>query len=139
MKLIHTLKGHTECINALSSFTYFDSKYLISGSSDSTVKIWNQTSNQPLYQLKTIQTDSIQALAYSNQMNYLAIGSKDKSFSLWNKSDEYVGINLKTININSYQVYAFAILPNSNIVSGNSNGSIGIWQSDKMFWFALGK
>jgi WD40 repeat protein len=93
MKLIDTLRGHNGCINALTGFTYFDSNYLISGSSDSRIKIWNQTSNQ---ELETKHNESIQALAYENRLHYLAIGSKDKTFSLWKRTDEYKGIVLNT-------------------------------------------
>jgi WD40 repeat protein len=81
MKLIMTLTGenNTGCINALSSFTYLNSNYLISGSSDSKVKIWNhKMSNQSLFELQTNHTDSIQAFAYNERYNYLAIGSKDQ-------------------------------------------------------------
>ncbi len=132
MKLIDTLKGHNGCIKALSGFSYFDSNYLISGSSDSTVKLWNQTSNEPLYQLETSHTDSIQALAYNQRLHYLAIGSKDTKFSLWKRSDEYEGINLKTIRVGK-SVYALAILPNSNIVSSNQDYTINIWRSESPF------
>ena len=51
MKLIMTLTGENTigCINALSSYSYYNSNYLISGSSDSKVKIWNhQKSNQSI-------------------------------------------------------------------------------------------
>ena len=133
MKLINTLTGHTGCINALSSFNYFNSNYLISGSSDSKVKIWNnQISNQSLFELKTNHTDSIQALAYQNRLHYLAIGSKDKTFSLWKRRDVYEGKNLNTINTND-QVLIIAILPNSNIVSGSWDKTIKIWQSESPY------
>ncbi len=133
MKLINTLNGHNGCINALSSFSYFDSEYLISGSSDSKVKIWNHqtSSNQALFELKTNHTDSIQAIAYENRLHYLAIGSKDKHLSLWKRIDEYEGINLKTIK--SF-VYALAILPNSYIVSGRADQNIiNICQSESPY------
>ena len=131
MKLINTLTGHTGCINALSSFNYFNSNYLISGSSDSKVKIWNhQISNQSLFELETNHTDSIQALAYQNRLHYLAIGSKDKTFSLWKRRDEYEGINIQTLIGHTIMVRALAILPNSNIVSGSYDYTIKIWQSE---------
>jgi WD40 repeat protein len=130
MKLINTLKEHSGCINALASFYYNDSKYLISSSSnDSNVKVWDQSSNKSVYQLETRHIDSIQALAYENRLNLLAIGSKDKSFSLW-RNKEYDGKNIKTINKNhSGPIWIFAILPNSNLVSASWDSSIKIWDS----------
>ncbi len=128
MKLVNTLVGHNDCINALSSFSYNDYNYLISGSNDLTVKIWNQTSDKSIYQLNTEHQDSIQAIAYNDRNKYLAIGSKDKSFSLWKAMDEYEGNIVKTISIN-YRSYALAVLNNSNIVSGSYDRTIKIWNS----------
>jgi len=127
MKLINTLKGHTGCINSLTGFTHFDNNYLISGSSDSTVRIWNQTSNESIYQLETEHKDSIQAIAYSDRYRYLAIGSRDKSLTLWEKSDEYEGSISKNIVIET--CFVLAILPNSNIVSACADNTIKILNS----------
>ncbi len=56
------------------SLDYFDNTdFLISGSSDSTVKIWNQSNAESVYQLPTDHTDSIQAIAYQKGLNLLAI------------------------------------------------------------------
>ncbi len=132
MKLIKTLKGHDGCINALTSIHFNNTDYLISGSSDSTVKIWDQNSAQSVYQLPTGHTDSIQAIAYQNRLNLLAIGSKDKSFSLW-KTKEYEGKNIKTINAHTDVIEALVILPNTNIVSASADNTIKIWQSESPF------
>ncbi len=113
--------------------SYLDTNYLISGSSDSKVKIWNhQISKQSLFELKTGHTDSIKALAYQNRLHYLAIGSKDKTFSLWKRRNEYEAVSIQTIDIQS-PLHALAILPNSNIVCGRDNSTIKICQSKYPF------
>ncbi len=61
------LKGHSHCINVLSF--YYKSKFIISGSNDNTVILWNSqtfTYNRTLPKFN----DSIISLANSDHINF---------------------------------------------------------------------
>ena len=64
---LYTLNGHSDCVNILISINKDNNDLLISGSSDSTIKIWNGSS-----QIKELKdhNSSVNTLAYSFRLEF---------------------------------------------------------------------
>jgi WD40 repeat protein len=122
------IKQHSDCINVLSYWSSY--KIILSGSSDKTINIWN--SNTFEYMKTLTFTDAVLSLSYLN--NVLSIGLKNNQILIYEKPY----ISLATLYGHSYWVYA--LLPNSNIVSGSFDATIKIWQSEsyKAIYSTLG-
>jgi len=107
-KQINNLTGHTGCINALISIPYGDSSnLLISGSSDSKIKVWLSNGTQ----LKSNSGNdyfennkSVNALAFGtfNYFAYIASASDENNVKIWSYNDlsyEKQTINIKHIKL----------------------------------------
>jgi WD40 repeat protein len=73
-------KLHTDMITSLTATT--DSKWVISGSNDKTIKIWDLTTGKHLSTLIGHQ-NGINSVAVSSNNTYLISGSFDKTLKLW--------------------------------------------------------
>ncbi|KAJ3442401.1 f-box/wd repeat-containing protein pof1 [Anaeramoeba flamelloides] len=109
------LSGHTNSISCLK----FDQKNVVSGSSDSTVRIWDQDTCKCKSVIE--HTDSIWALDYLD--DYLVSGSKDTAVRWWSipreqMLDLLVG-HTAPVSCIEYQ--------NSEIVSGSYDSTVKIW------------
>jgi|GEM_PF-6492089 len=78
--MVHTFKGHQEDI--WSTVFSPNSKYVVSGSRDKTVKLWN-IENKSLVHTFTDHLDSVYSVAISSDGDYLVSASTDNSIKLW--------------------------------------------------------
>lgn len=125
-KIRKTLKGHK---NSVSSLLFIkENKYLISGSKDKTIKIWDYTQNYKC--IKTINTlnSPILSLKY-NYINY----NINKNILIISCEDGYIyfiDINLikivKSIQFPRYTVNDFEV-DNSQIYIAGNDHKIRIW------------
>jgi WD40 repeat protein len=121
-KQINNLTGHTGCINALISVPYVDStNLLISGSSDSKIKVWQSNGKE----LKNTNGNDyfennkpVNALAYGtiDYSAYIAIASDENKVKIWSYNDF---IYEKQI-INITDIKFLTIINNTLIVTVNS-------------------
>jgi WD40 repeat protein len=74
------LIGHTKQINSIAFSP--DSKYLVSGSFDKTVKLWSVNSQDTVVTLKG-HSDSIKSVAFSPSGNYFAYASDRNTIVFW--------------------------------------------------------
>ena len=84
-----TLNGHTNFVYTIAINE--DSKYLISGSADRSIKVWNLKEKREECSLIG-HTYGIRSVAISKDGKYLISGSEDKSIKFWNleeKLDEH--------------------------------------------------
>lgn len=74
------MKGHTDTVNK----TIFseDEKYLISGSNDYTVRIWNVKSLEELFKLYT--DSNVYGVTISRDNTLIAANSNPKGIQIWN-------------------------------------------------------
>jgi WD40 repeat protein len=79
-KLIRTLDGHTDVVNALAISP--DRKYLLSGSNDKTARIWDIRTMKQLYILP-VDCWKVTAVAISDNSKYGATGGNDGSIKVW--------------------------------------------------------
>ena len=90
-KVLRILKGHTESVSSLVFSP--DGKKLVSGGTDSTVKIWDlETENEPL--TMTRHTDGVMQVAFSSDGKIIFSASLDGTIKLWNFTQPIV---LKTL------------------------------------------
>jgi WD40 repeat protein len=77
-----TLTGHTFPVNSVAFSP--DGRWLASGSSDDTVKLWD-TAQQAPQEVATLagHTQAVQGVAFSPDGRWLASGSKDCTVRLW--------------------------------------------------------
>ena len=132
-RLVHTLKGHSEGVNSVSYSP--DGKYIVSGSGDSTIKVWDSRTGVLLYTLQGY------IRSYSPDGKYIVSGagsmfgrSKDNTIKVW---DLRMGALLHTLQGHSSYVWSVSYSPDSQyIVSGagsmfgrSKDNTIKVWDS----------
>ena len=121
------LTGHTSPVDSLEiSFEGF----LISGSSDKSIKVWNIETGECLKTL-TGHSGSVFSLAISDE-DLLISGSSDKTIKIW---DIKTGQCLETLTGHTDWVRSLAISKEGKLISGADDRSIIIWdiESGKIF------
>ncbi|MEP0873557.1 AAA family ATPase [Trichocoleus desertorum AS-A10] len=113
-------RSHSDSVNSVNFSP--DGKTIASGSSDSTVKLWNRNGQQ----LKTFSghSDSVNSVNFSPDGKTIASGSSDSTVKLWNRN----GQQLKTFSGHSDSVNSVNFSPDGKtIASGSSDGTIKLW------------
>ena len=115
------LQGHTLQVNSVAFSP--DGRYIVSGSGDRTIQLWDaQTGGQVGNPLQG-HTDKVKSVAFSPDGRYIVSGSKDKTIQLWDaQTGSQVGNPLQghTDSVNSV-----AFSPNGkHIVSGSQDKTI---------------
>lgn len=80
--LITTLSGHTDRINSLAVSA--DSKFLASGSSDGTIKIWDINTGRIIRTLELVDKTGIRCVAFSPDGESLLAVDGERYLTLWN-------------------------------------------------------
>lgn len=122
--LVRQYQGHTGGVNALASL---GNGNFASGSSDSSVKIWNTNSGQLVMTLIG-HTSSVNALAVLNDV-FLVSGSSDKTIKIWNITS---GALKETLIEHDAPVMSLETLKpySRNIFSCSSDGTVKKWYFD---------
>jgi WD40 repeat protein len=118
-----TLTGHSDWLFAL---TLLPNGLIASGSSDTTIKIWNGTKTFPLYTL-TGHTMAVRALVVINT-GFIASGAQDGTIKLWSLSS-YSLVNSWTASTSYIMSLAFDSTLNV-LASGDSSHLVKIWDSN---------
>jgi WD40 repeat protein len=111
------LRGHTHDVSSIQ-FTN-DGSALVSGSYDSTVKVWDVRTGRASLTLGE-HRNSILAVALTRDGKTLASGSWDESIKLWNLT---TGKERVTLNGIKNPVYALAFSPHGKTLASGSWGS----------------
>jgi WD40 repeat protein len=117
------LSGHTGAINAMA--LSHDGRHVITGSSDSTARLWDVRERRLLRTFKG-HADRIWSVSLSADESRVATASSDHSIKLWNveTSDElmsFSGTNLPR------RVVAFS--PDGLSLAAGSVGQVTIWNA----------
>lgn len=122
-RLLRTLIGHTGAILTLGVTP--DGKWVISGSSDNTIKIWNLKTGQEIFTL-TGHTDKVNVVALTPDGKRLISGSSDKSIKIWNLE---TGEELFTLMGHTNEVNVIAVEPDGTwFVSGSNDTTLKMWE-----------
>ena len=88
------LEGHTSCINTITVTS--DNKYIISGSSDKTIRIWNLLERTQEAVLEG-HFSYVNSVVLTKDNKYIISGSEDKTIKLWNFFEKQKKLVLKAI------------------------------------------
>ncbi|WP_027404612.1 protein kinase domain-containing protein [Aphanizomenon flos-aquae] len=121
ISLEKTLEGHSSSVNSVAYSP--DGQTLASGSSDTTIKLWNvRTGN--ILQTFTGHSNGVISVAYSPDGQTLASGSWDTTIKLWNVR---TGNLLQTLTGHSNSVNSVAYSPDGQTLASGSLGTIKLW------------
>jgi WD40 repeat protein len=115
--------GHIDKINSIAFSN--DNKYILSGSSDRTAKIWEVKTGK---ELKTFSghSDKITSVCFSPDNRSIFTASSDKTIKQWNYSSGEV---IKTFNGHTSGINSIAISNDKKfLVSGSADKTIKIWE-----------
>ena len=102
-----------------------DRKYVVSGSEDKTIKIWEIETGRCIRTLEE-HTSSVTSVVYSPNGKYVASGSGDGTIKLWEVSS---GSCVKTLEEHTSSVTSVVYSPNGRyVVSGSFDDTIKVWE-----------
>ncbi|CAN2040651.1 Peptidase C14 caspase domain-containing protein [Candidatus Magnetomoraceae bacterium gMMP-15] len=123
-RLVALLKGHSNVVFSLSFSP--NSRFLASGSSDDTVRVWNIEDQIQIHKL-TGHKDAIYALSWLPDSRRLVSGSDDNTLILW---DARKGTKIQKLIGHEDDVQSVAVSPNSKyIASGSLDKTIRLWDA----------
>jgi WD40 repeat protein len=116
------LWGHSGCI--LSVALSPDGSHVVSGSSDSTVHIWNVATGESEAELKG-HSDSVNSVVFSPDGSLVVSGSRDQTVRIWNVLTGECQAELKG---HSNWVNSIVFSPDGSLVaSGSLDKTVCIW------------
>ena len=81
LSLLSTLKGHFKPVLSISFSA--DDKYMVSGSSDQVITIWNLQTKKIIASLLNEHMGSVNAVTFSNSNYLFATAGRDKQVKIW--------------------------------------------------------
>ena len=115
--------GHTNAVWDIAYST--DGQYIISGSEDTSVRLWDAISGVELETLRG-HISPVYTVAFSADGAFIASGGQDRTIQLW---DANSGTKITTISTHEGPVLTVAFTPdNTRIVSGSEDGTWRLWQ-----------
>ncbi len=121
---LRSLEGHTGEVLAVAVSP--DGRFIVSGSDDRTVKVWERESGRLLRSLEG-HTDGVNAVAVSPDGRFIVSGSKDRTVKVW---DAASGRLLRSLEGHTAGVNAVALSPDGRtIVSGAADRTVKVWDA----------
>ncbi|KIJ51697.1 hypothetical protein M422DRAFT_244028 [Sphaerobolus stellatus SS14] len=123
------LRGHDDIV---TSVVYSpDGKFILSGSRDHTLRLWNASTGQSVGEPLRGHTDRIFSVAYSPDGKHIISGSSDKPIHIWNGSTRQpVGEPW----LLDKSVFSVKYSPDGKyIISGSADNTIHIWNANARY------
>ncbi|KAL6453736.1 MET30 F-box protein MET30 [Candida maltosa Xu316] len=121
-----TFSGHTDGVTCLQ----FNRKYLMTGSYDTTIKIWKIETGECIKTL-TGHTKGVRSLVFDNQK--LITGGLDSTIKVWNY---HTGQCIATYRGHDDAVVSVDFT-NKSIVSGSADHTVRVWHVDSRTCYTL--
>ena len=122
-KLIRTMEGHEEGVRAVAFSR--DSEYIVSGSSDGTLKLRATKNGKPIWTVKGHEEEKDLFVAFSPAGEYIVSGSDDNTLKLWDAKN---GRLIWTVKVDGVTSVAFSPA-GEYIVSGAGDGTLKLWDT----------
>ncbi|XP_034241112.1 phospholipase A-2-activating protein [Thrips palmi] len=119
---LSTLTGHTDCVRALARVS--DHEFL-SCANDATVRQWSTTGD--CLGILYGHSNYIYSLAVDPNGNGFASVGEDSSLRVWKDANV-----AQVLTLPAQSVWSVAYLPNSDIVTGSSDGVVRVFSRDPM-------
>ncbi|MCL2115400.1 MAG: DUF4062 domain-containing protein [Methanobrevibacter sp.] len=117
-----TLKGHKDYVESVCFSD--DGNYVVSGSVDNSIYIWDWNKQRVIKRLKG-HTDYVDSVCFSDDGKYVVSGSGDNSVRIWDWKEEKEIKKLK-----GHTTIVFSVCFSSDgkyVVSGSGDNSVRIW------------
>ncbi|MFM6325201.1 MAG: WD40 repeat domain-containing protein [Microcystis panniformis] len=119
------LEGHEDFVQSVNFIT--DSKNLVSGSNDNTIRLWNVETGLEIRTLKG-HNDFVQSVNFSPDGKTLVSGSYDTTIKLWNVE---TGQEIRTLKGHDRSVSSVNFSPDGKtLVSGSWDKTIKLWSNE---------
>jgi WD40 repeat protein len=115
-------RGHTFFVSSVAYSP--EGKFIVSGSADSTIKIWDLETGREIWTLPD-HDSTVKSVAYSPDGRFVASGSADYTIKIWDVEN---GQNIKTLSGHTSVVNSLAYSPDGQfLASGSTDRSVRIW------------
>jgi WD40 repeat protein len=120
----HVLKGHSGAVISVAFSP--DGKYIISGSWDQTIQVWDAITGHIIFEPLKGHQGEVTSVAFSPDSKYIASGSVDQMVQLWDaESGETIS---KPFEGHTDYITSVAFSPDSKkIVSGSFDQTVRVW------------
>lgn len=124
MAIGEPLEGHMTAVECVCFSP--DGKYIVSGSLDKTIRIWNVETGQAIGGPLQGHTGSIETVSFSPNGNYIVSGAEDNTICIWNS---YTGRAVgEPLEGHTDDVRSIKFSPDSrHIVSGSRDHTVCVW------------
>jgi WD40 repeat protein len=128
-ELVQTIEAHQNSVFTLAYSP--DGKYLLSGSRDAHLKIWDTTQNYDLHQSIVAHLFAINKITYSPDKQYFATASMDKSVKIW---DAHTFKLLKVLDRARHAGHGNSVNTllwtdfNNYLLSAGDDRMVGVWE-----------
>lgn len=122
LKHYSTIKGHTNAVTSICISSSSD--FLITGSSDLTIKKWNLATSASIWVIKAHDRD-INEISISINNKYFASSSQDKTCKIW---DADSGTCVAVLKGHKRSVWSAKFISNDRyVLTGSSDKTIKMW------------
>ncbi|WP_017720965.1 nSTAND1 domain-containing NTPase [Kamptonema formosum] len=126
-------QGHEDYVYSVAFSP--DGQYIVSGSWDKTVRLWN-LKGEPVGRPFRGHQGTVYSVAFSPDGQFIVSGRWDKTVRLWNRKGEPVG---QPFQGHQSWVSSVAFSPDGQyIVSGSSDKTVRLWRSGWKAWLQVG-
>jgi WD40 repeat protein len=119
---VKTWRGHADAVNALALSK--DGQFLITGSADKTVKLWDMRSGK-VRKTFSGHTGNVTGVAFSPDFRWIVSGSNDRTLKVW---DLVTAKELQTLTGHAEGVNCIALAPDASwVASASDDNTVRLW------------
>jgi WD40 repeat protein len=122
--VLQVMEGHRDTVHSVACS--LDGLYIVSGSDDRTVRVWDAHTGKQLVLIEG-HSDWVQSVAFSPDGAHIVSGSSDQTVRVWNAQ---TGNELAVLEGHRETVRSVAFSPDgAHIVSGSDDKTVRVWDA----------